>query len=211
VILLLAAFASLGVAAKSGPPARLDLLTVEGRPLTVLLLRIVLVVDGQQTAAFRHGATTDDVTIGISDFTTGMSAKPVAIQFLSEDTRLEGWVYLMLEPGLRYIAVREPISTNVLTYNARWKTCPRWRVEIPSNTKLVYGGTLFLPGKGRWMISGPRQMVRFDRSRIEVRDQSNEAEAICRKWLPELLPLSIQLAKEHRPEDTMIIETPAGK
>lgn len=208
VVLLATALTGSGLAAKKGPPSPQELRTGGERPLSVLLLRIILEVDGQPGAAFPSGSTGDGVTIGLSDFSTGVSAKPVAVRFLSDETRLDGWVYLVLEPGPRYLATREPRSQNAFDYEARWKTCPHWSLEIPANSRLVYGGTLFLPGAGRWMMFGPRAMVEFDSSRLEVRDESAEAEAICRKWFPDLLPMSVQLAEEHRPGDTMIIETP---
>jgi len=197
--------------AKSGPPSARELQNREGRPLSVLLLRVVLEVDGQPGVAFRHASPVDNVSFGLSDFSTGMSAKPVTVRFLSDNTRMDGWAYLVLDLGPHYIAAREPMSTNAFAYDARWKTCPRWSLEIPADARLVYGGTLFLPGKGRAMIFGPRQMVEFDSTRLEVRDESSEAGAICRKWFPDLLPLSVQLAKEHRHGDTMIIETPPEK
>lgn len=211
VAVLIFALGGPGFAARRGPPAAHELHTKDGRPLAVLLLRVVTEVDGQPAVAFRHASAVDDVSFGISDFSTGMSAKPVAVRFLSDETREDGWVCLMLEPGLRYIATREPISTNAFAYERRWKTCPRWSVEIPKGARLVYGGTLFLPGTGRWMALGRRQMVRFDDSRLEVRDESAGAGAICEKWLPDLLPMFVQLAREHRAGDTMIIETPSGK
>lgn len=199
------------VAAKPGPPAARELHTSEGQPLVVLLLRVVTEVDGQPGAAFRHDSPVDDVSFGLSDFTTGMRVKPLKTRFLSDETRMDGWAYLLLEPGPRYIATREPISRNAFAYEARWETCPRWSVDIPADSRLLYGGTLYLPGKGRAMISGPRQMVEFDSSRLEVRDESVAAEAMGRRWFPELLPMTVQIAREHRPGDTIIIETPTEK
>ena len=179
-----------------------------GSRQTVLLLRVVTEVDGVAGAAFRSLAPDDDIWLGLADFSNGLTAKPASLHFLSDRTRLEGWVYLLLEPGNHYIAAHEPSSTNAFAHNARWTTCPRWSIDIQSGSRLLYGGTLFLPGTGRWLIFGPRMLVSFDETRLEVRDETATAEVIAKQWFPALLPMSVQLLKEHRPGDTMIIDTP---
>lgn len=52
----------------------------------------------------------------------GVTATPAELRFLSGETRKEGWTYLLLEPGLHYLAAHEPQSTNVFAYDARWST-----------------------------------------------------------------------------------------
>ena len=205
-ILLLAG----GVVANAAnrPPTDKELTGKDGKPLTVLLIRIVTEVDGSPTGPFRHIASVDNVTFGLGGFETGMGVKEIGAKFLSDDTRKEGWTYLLVKPGLHYLAVREPMWKNAFAYSARWKTCPRWRVEIPPGSRVHYAGTLFLPGSGRAMLFGPRQMVEFDSSRLEVRDESVRAAEICRQYLAGLVPLTIRMAVELKPGETMIIETP---
>lgn len=210
VCLLIAAIGAGAVLAK-GPPSAQELVDRDGNPLTVLLLRVLIEVDGQPAEPFRNTVPVDNVSFGIGGFETGMGVKEVGARFLSKETRKEGWTYLLVRPGLHYLAVHEPISTNAFANNARWTTCPRWRIEIPADSRVHYAGTLFLPGKGRAMIFGPRQLVEFDTTRMEVRDDSVRAADLCHSFLHALVPMTIQLAKEQRPGDTMIIETPPEK
>lgn len=206
---ILAAGVVAGAANK--PPTIRELAGKDGTPRVVLLLRVVTEVDGEIVEPFRHSGSIDNVNFGLGGFETGMGVKETAARFLSGQSRKEGWVCLIVKPGLQYLAIREPMWHNAFAYSARWKTCPRWRVEVPAVSRVHYAGTFFLPGKGRFMFSGPRQMVEFDTTRLEVRDESPLAAEICRQLMPELEPLSVQLAELHEPGDTIIIETPAGR
>jgi len=200
-----------GCATSPGPPEKGELLTPDGKPRAVLLVRITTEVDGQPATAFSSMLPEDNIWLGLEDFSTGVTATPAELRFLSGETRKEGWTYLLLEPGLHYLAAHEPQSTNVFAYDARWSTCPRWSIEIPNGARVIYGGTLFLPGTGRTMILGPRQLVTFDPARLEIRDETSAAQALARQWFPNLTPMSVQFLKGHKLGDTIIIETPVGK
>jgi len=212
---IVAAAAILGTglvaSAANKPPTLQELSGKDGTPRVVLLLRVVTEVDGEIVEPFRHSGSIDNINFGLSGFETGMGVKEIATRYLSGESRKEGWVSLIVKPGLQYVAIREPMWHNAFVYNARWKTCPRWRIEIPAGSQVHYAGTFFLPGRGRFMFSGPRQMVEFDTTRLEVRDESLRAAEICRQLMPEFAPPTVRLAELHKAGDTMIIETPAGK
>ncbi len=196
---------------KPGAPGAQDVSMQGGRQQTVLLLRVVTEVDGESSPAFRSTAPDDDIWLGLANFSSGLNLKPAELQFLSDGTRTEGWTYLLVQPGVQYIGAHEPRSRNVFAHNARWTTCPRWSVDIPAGARLVYGGSLFLPGNGRVIFFGPRMLVSFDEERLEVRDESETAETIARQWFSDLLPMSIQLLKRQVPGETLIIDTPSAK
>jgi hypothetical protein len=207
------ALAGAGCAATSGPPRPQDLLTRGAKQKAVLLVRVITEVEGQIAPPFPSSMSpADNLSLGVGDFSSGGKIQSGKIHFLSDDTRNEGWTYILLEPGqVYYLAARAPMSTSAATYNAQWGTCPRWSIEIPADARLVYGGTLYLPGKGRWMIVGPRKLASFDRAQLAIRDESALASEISRRWFPTLLPMSVQLAKEYHPGDTIILQTPPGK
>jgi hypothetical protein len=105
-----------------------------------------------------------------------------------------------------------PQNENAFAYEASWKkTLPCWTFEVPRNTPVVYGGTLFVPGRGRWLISGGRMMQAFDAVRFEVRDETALAESIHQTWFKDFGSLSTQLAHKHSPSEPIILETPPGR
>ena len=207
------ALAGAGCAATSGPPRPQALPTRGAIQKAVLLVRVITEVEGKIAPPFPSSLlSVDNLCLGVGDFSSGGKIRPAPMRFLSEDTRRAGWTYLLLEPGqIYYLAAHEPTSTSASIYDARWQTCPRWSIEIPADARLVYGGTLYLPGKGRWMIVGPRKLASFDRAQLAIRDETALALEISKRWFPALLPMSVQLAKEHRPGDTIILQTPPGK
>ena len=213
ICLLALALAMIGpsCATIAGPPRAKQLQTHDGRQNSILLLRVVTEVDGRTAPPFPSWLSLDDVWLGLGDFSSGGEIKSAPLRFLSAETRQEGWTYLLLQPGTYYLAAHEPVSTSASTYNAQWKTRPRWSVEVPAGARLCYGGTLYVPGRGRWMLFAPRRLAEFDRTRLEVRDESTLAQKIANQWFPTLLPISVALAKEHHVGDTIILQTPPGK
>ena len=150
--------------------------------------------------------------MGLGDFSSAGQISEVRLRFFSDDTRKAGWTYLLLEPGqVYYLAAQEPVSPQRNHYRGLWVACPRWSVEIPADARLVYGGTLFLPGRGRWMLFSARRLVAFDRERFEVRNEAGRAEQIAKQWLPSLGPVSVQLVRKWEAGDTIILQTPPGK
>jgi len=73
-------------------------------------------------------------------FETGGLLKRVQSIFLSDQTRQEGWTYFMLEPGLHYLYV----SFWTIDEDASDKPVPSWKLDIPSDTMLMYTGTCIL-------------------------------------------------------------------
>lgn len=210
---IILALAGAGCATISSVPKASKMQSRDGGQKAVLLLRVITEVEGKSAAAFPSSVLPwDMIAFGVGDFSSGGQIKPAILRFLSAESREQGWAYLLLEQGqVYYLAAHEPISTSPDEYNARWAVCPRWSVELPINTRVVYGGTLYLPGTGRWMLFTARNLVTFDRQRIEVRDESTEAEQVAKQWLSALGPMSVHLARKWEPGETVIIQTPTGK
>jgi hypothetical protein len=193
-------------------PGAADLRTKDGHNKAVVLIRVVTEIDGQGLPAFRATYPQDSIWLGLGDFSSGGKLEIAPQQFFSKETRLNGWTYLLLEPGIFYLAPHPPQNENAFAYDRSWKeTPPRWRFEVPRNVPVVYVGTLFVPGRGRWLIFGGRMMQAFDEKRFEIRDESALAESIHQTWLKELGPITTQLVQRHSPSDPIILETPPGR
>jgi hypothetical protein len=209
---LLLALASAGCAITTGPPGTSAIQGREGRHKAVLLLRVVTEVEGRITPPFPSIYAGDNVMMGLGDFSSAGQIGEVMLRFFSADTRKEGWIYLLLEPGqVYYLAAQEPVSPQPKNYRGLWAACPRWSVEIPADARLVYGGTLYLPGSGQWTLFSARRLAAFDRARVEVRNEADRAELIAKQWLANLGPVSVQLARKWEAGDTIILQTPPGK
>lgn len=201
-----------GCVSPSGPPGPKDLQANASSRRAVVLLRVVTEVDGQTSLAFSHVMPADCIWLGLGDFSSGGKVKPAPLRFLSKETRLDGWTYLDLEPGIYYFAPHPPIFQDTSTYDNSWsKLPPIWQLEVPRNAPVIYAGTLFVPGKGRWMLLGPRSLVRFDEQRFEIRNETSLAEAIWRTWLQNLGTLTVKLVEPHSPGEPIILDTPPGR
>ena len=85
----------------------------------------------------------------------------------------------MLAPGTHYLAVQGSRRTDGFTYAARFKTAPRWRIDIPAGAAVVYVGTFDLRGTTMELLFGGWQMVAIDGDNSMVRDESALAGAVA--------------------------------
>ncbi len=122
---------------------------------TVVLLRIECTIDNQPQEPFRASMWTGEpiVALGIGGFETVGEPRLAVHGFLSEDSRRAGWTYFALSSGVYYLAVLGPESDAGIK-NIR--EAPRWRVDVPENTRLLYIGTLPLTGRvdGAFLFGG---------------------------------------------------------
>lgn len=210
--LLVAGLGVAGCAVGGQVPRTKDLHNKKGRPQAVVLVRLVTEIDGRPNPAFPSVLAMDSVWLAWGDFTSGGRLRLAPQGFLSPESRKEGWTYLLLEPGIHYFGVNTPQNSDSFTYDASWRQLPpRWRLTVPTNTPVVYAGTLFVPGSGSWLIFGGRQMQQFDPERFEIRDETERAAEIHAKWLAKLGPLTTQLVKPHRAGEPLVFETPPNR
>lgn len=210
--LVVIAFLTSSCAFNTARPSAADLRSEDGRNRAVVLIRVVTEIDGKDSPAFPSSISEDSIWLGLGDFSTGGKIRPAAQLFLSADTRRNGWTYLLLEPGIYYLAPHVFQNDNAFAYDASWEaTPPRWRLEVPSQPAVIYAGTLFVPGAGRWMLFRGRRMYQFEPQHFQVRDESTLAATIQQAWLKDLGPISTQLVHPHSSYEPIILETPPGR
>jgi hypothetical protein len=208
VLIALAASSCMNV----GRPTAEDLRTKDGHDRAVVLIRMVTEIDGRKAPVFTATYANSSIWLGLGGFSTGGKLQVAPLRFFSKETRLDGWTYLLLEPGVHYLAPHPGQNTDAVTYDNSWKkTSPRWRFEVPRNVPVVYVGTLFAPGRGQWVLFGDRALYEFEENRFEVRDESVAAEAIHETWLKDLGSLTTKLAVNHSSSEPIILETPPGR
>ena len=208
VVIALAASGCVNV----GRPTVNDLRTKDGHNRTVVLIRVVTEIDGRKLPAFPGAYGLDSIWLGLGGFSSGGKIAVAPLQFFSKETRLDGWTYLILEPGIYYLAPHPPQNENAFAYDASWKqTSPCWRFDIPRNVPVIYVGTVFVPGTGLWQIFGGRRLYDFDIKRFDICDESAAAGTIHEAWLEDLGPLTTRLVENYSSSEPIILESPPGR
>lgn len=62
------------------------------------------------------------------------------LNFLSKESRDEGWAYLVLVPGTYYLSLLPPELNRNMMYTEARKVSPGWKFHVPGNTKVIYIG-----------------------------------------------------------------------
>lgn len=172
-----------------------------------VLLRVTSEYDGQAYETFSPDGR---IGLALGGFMTGGKVKHVdPLRYLSDKTRYEGWTYFVLDPGSYYLAVLPTRMTNIFTYLAAFKYAPRWRIDVPEDAKIVYAGTLHIPGvwkKFAW--SSQYYLVSFRKEDSSVLSEEELAQTVVTENLPDVFPLKTVLMRPHD-DGPLILRTPS--
>ena len=156
---------------------------------TIVLIRIKYdLEDGTLRGPFEGFGYPKVINIGLSSFLVGGKVKPVPHRFLSPETRKQGWMFLILKPGIHYIVVFGSQTSDLYTWMSDIRYAPRFRVNIPKNKPLVYIGTLYLHCQSRYVLFGEKSCDFFDRRRIVVQNEESLAEKLTTEYLSDFGP-----------------------
>lgn len=203
---VLLAAAVLGGCASVTPPGDSELSSIRAGEKTLVLLRVVTTVEGQPYKPFVHTVLTDNVVIALGSFETGGRMQPVQRpRFLSEASRGQGWVYLLVPPGAFYLSfLPRSQATPGSQFRAYIKWAVRWRVNPLNGSKVVYAGTLVADGDNRFLIFGGKDAANL--KRMDIRDDREEAESLAQRFIPALGPVDVALMQRH--SGPIILTTP---
>ncbi|HOE15897.1 MAG TPA: hypothetical protein PLX02_00630 [Syntrophorhabdaceae bacterium] len=175
---------------------------------TVVLLRIECTIDNQPYEPFRASMWTGEpvVALGIGGFETVGEPRLAAHGFLSEDSRRAGWTYFALSSGVYYLAVLGPESDAGIK-NIR--EAPRWRVDVPENTRLLYIGTLPLAGRadGTFLLGG-KIIKPANNEEFIVKNEHELAKSLLAEHFPGGGEMKTSKMQRWRQGDPIIIRTP---
>jgi hypothetical protein len=133
---------------------------------------------------------------------------------LSETTDRQGWRFLLLKPGNYYMEVAPDFVREASSLRRR--ELPEYYLSVPSEVPVVYGGS-FLFTQRKEVITNPFQLFRPPGGvviRLEpqgVRDESREAEEICRTALTDLGPMASSMAWEYMDYKTALSRYPSAR
>lgn len=181
------------------PPSNSELSEVQEGQKAIVLFRVVGEdPDGKPLRAFGEGRV--HFALGSPETGGVPGGRIERMRHLSVESRDQGWAYLVLDPGTYYVAVQPPIWTNLFTYMDGFKSAPRWVLEIPPNTPLVYAGTLELYGVAvRGLVFGNKIFVAFDKQLSRVGDEEQMAADLASKHFVGLGPVTAVLMEPQHP------------
>jgi len=173
---------------------------------SVVLIRIICEGEGEFYEVFRHAVSDDNIGLALGGFETGGKLRQKIPAHLSSQTRKDGWLYYVLEPGFHYLAVQPPRRTDVWSYENSFNSALLWRLDIPPQTGIVYAGTLHIPIIKQKMLFGGLSIKSFIKDSIVVLDDEDAARKIATDFFPELEAFKTILMVKH--DGPIILKTP---
>ena len=177
----------------------------------VVLLNIQCTIDNQPYESFIEPTfTTEPIFLfGVGTFETIGEPKIVTHRFLSPETRRAGWTYLMLSPGVYYLAVLGPNSSVVSKASGKYlQEAPRWRIDIPKNVNAVYVGTLQYTGKSNGeLLFGGKIIIPAGGDEPTIRDDHSIASGLISHHFPDAGEAKTILMQRWNPGDPVVIRS----
>jgi hypothetical protein len=189
------------------PPTKGDYLAVTEGQKSLVLLRVTCKITDESAVEPVQGCISDEnANIALGDFENGGALKHnVFLKSLSAETREQGWIYSILEPGIYYLGFQGQRRTDAITYETQWQNVQRYRIEIQPDSPVVYIGTMHLQCRSAWFLFGAKYCCFIDSQVVK-----NE-EALAQKLVSEYLKTwgrpKTALIQLHT-EKTLIFRTP---
>lgn len=179
-------FILLAGCASTGTPDGKELAEIRSIQKSVVLLRVDARIGNRPYQAFKNDLVDDNLCFGLGSFDTGGRLHRIEKQrFLSTESRLNGWTYLVLTPGTYYLTIQPARRTDIFTYQRRFDAPPRWRLEVPPKASILYAGTLRLNGVGDPLLFGGSIMREILKVSVDALDQT-PASALSATHFPDL-------------------------
>jgi hypothetical protein len=179
-----------------------------GEEALVMLRFVVTDQDGKQVAPFPGLIGDDNLGLALGRFETGgVPTEPlVAARFPTAASRAEGIVYVLLPPGYYYLAIQGARRTDVVTYAARSRALPRWRIAVPAGVPVLHAGTFALQGQSERMLLGDVLITAIDQAATVILDEGEAARSALARDIPGLPSPVTRLAV--RQEGPILLGTP---
>ena len=212
-LILIAGFCSscVGMATPKLPTAVETQLIKEGtRPLALIRITARL-KDGTPVKPLDGSIAADRVGFGIGGFETGGEPLDTLQQrFLSDESRIQGWSFVILEPGVHYLAFRGPQTGRAWEWGKGLPYAQRWVFETSNALPIYYIGTMHLICESKWYIGGGKRCDYIDENHMVVKNEMELAQEIANKYLKEFGPPQLALMKRHG-LDPIRLRTPGSK
>lgn len=134
----------------------------------------------------------EHIVPAIGDFETlGAPTDPAKYRarYLSTRARTAGWAVMFMPAGYYYVVIH---ATN----DGISRTAPQWRIEVPSNTPLIYIGSFSIAGETAGLL-GAHWLRHLDQAATQVLDETQMAREFAAQDLAPLPPPITRLAVRH--------------
>jgi hypothetical protein len=195
----------------SGLPSTSEQSAIENGERSLVLFRLKTeFVDGTKVQPYFCGSGLVKVRESTEiPFYIGFAESPIVggevdrsmlTRFLSQQSCRDGWSYILLEHGRHFITFQGPqMADDRFTWNNKLRYLPRWQVDIPSDTPVVYIGTLHLTTSGyeHYVIfkGNIREWSDYIPSMSFISDEEEIAENIVKETLGSSMPVATSLMK----------------
>jgi len=197
----------LGSCTAEAPLSRDELTAIHDGRSAVILMRFV--GKDQLGEPLKPFYKSEPLQVGIGDFESGGELRDATTvdllhpsqyyRFFSKEAQTEGWIALIRPPGYYYLAFWAPRGFDQPPPHGTAQP-PRWRIEVPAGTALVYVGTFHLTGTTEAPLCCGSERSFFtgiDQTATQIEDESDAAAQRARRDLPSLPPPLTRLAVLH--------------
>lgn len=165
---------------------------VKSGEMAIVLLKIECIdEDGLTFESFPNFLY--NIWLALGSFETGGEPKLIhSLRFLSPESRREGWTFFVLPPGTYYMtffASGHHFQELPLYWHS---TTPRWRIDVPDNSNLIYSGTLQIFCFTEIFALGTAKRYRST-SKVNVINEHNIAKQLFNNHFPEYNHVHIAL------------------
>ena len=188
---------------------------------SLVLIRVQCTVDDQpfEPCLYRRDDSllSDKIFVGFAMGSFDTFGRPgnTVVRGLSAESYDDGWVVFVLSPGIYYLQVRGPDSSEVARmgttdYYARYfPEVPRWRIDVPEGAKWIYAGTLHLAGTVRGtLLFGDRIIDPVKDPDASLSDDRELAGRLLAKHFPDADGIRTILMRKWTPGEPIILRAP---
>ena len=165
------------------PPDAKDRERINSGEYAIVIFRVIFLKDDKPVESFPYA-------LAVGTFKTGGEVKHRYCYYLSVETKKDGWAYLLLEPGLQYLAA-QPYGMS--GYESRFQTAATLKIDIPSKTPIVYIGTLHIP-----CILDKNKRLSVIGDKIVVVNEEDRARELAAGFLSEYGVPKTMLMQQHK-------------
>jgi hypothetical protein len=151
----------------------------------IILFRITVQIDGKPAEAF--GSIFPDDNVGVAVITDDHVRRILFYRCPSDQSRHDGWIYVIQDPGTHYLAVQPPRDRDEFHYQVGFRYAPRWRIDVLAGSRIIYAGRLHIDASTEKRFLFSRRVV-YEPSKMTVKDERMLADDVAAKFFPELGP-----------------------
>ena len=201
ISVLLALFTSCArVGIKIGLPNNKQVSTIQTGKEAIVLLRVTGTFDdGKRVNTFKGTNEAKNVNLGLCKDGPQSEIEIVRFQrFLSSETKKQGWVYFIMEPGTHYLVFIGLCS--FLSYPSleecdhRLQRARLWQIDIPKDAPIVYIGSMHLASWREYAWHGVL-ISDFNENKMLLKNEENLAKQLAASYLSEFGSIHTLLMK----------------